>query len=63
MIEAPIRMYVTENDDGTATLSFKTPTTVFAPYADEGGAALAALSIQLDVLFTQIAADADKNMD
>lgn len=63
MIEAPIRMYVTENDDGTATLSYKTPTTVFAPYADEGGAALAALSIQLDVLFTQIAADAVKNMD
>lgn len=63
MIEAPISMYVTENDDGTAKLSYKTPTTVFAPYADEGGAALASLSIQLDVLFPKITADAGKNMD
>ncbi|PMX56079.1 hypothetical protein C1Y13_30015, partial [Pseudomonas sp. FW305-33] len=35
-IEAPIRFYVTENPDGTATLSYKTPGAVFAPYADEG---------------------------
>ena len=31
MIEAPIRLYVTENLDGTATPSYKTPTTVYAP--------------------------------
>ena len=37
MIEAPIRFYVTENEDGTATLSYKTPGFVFAPYFDEGG--------------------------
>jgi uncharacterized protein (DUF302 family) len=36
-IEAPIRIYVTENQDGTATLSYKKPSAVFAPYADEGG--------------------------
>jgi uncharacterized protein (DUF302 family) len=58
MIEAPIRMYVTENEDGTATLSYKTPTTVFTPYLDEGGTALALLSTQLDAIFAQIAADA-----
>ena len=31
MIEAPIRFYVTENTDGTATLSYKIPSHVFAP--------------------------------
>lgn len=36
-IEAPIRFYVTENMDGTATLSYKKPTFVFAPYFEEGG--------------------------
>lgn len=60
MIEAPIRMYVTENEDGTATISYKTPTTVFAPYADEGGAALAAIATQLDTLFAKVARDAER---
>lgn len=58
MIEAPIRMYVTENTDGTATLSYKTPTTVFAPYLEEGGAALARLAEDLDELFAKIVEDA-----
>jgi uncharacterized protein (DUF302 family) len=30
-IEAPIRFYVTENADGTADLSYKTPSFVIAP--------------------------------
>lgn len=55
MIEAPIRFYVTENGDGTATLSYKTPGHVFAPYEDEGGPALAALAGQLDGIFDRIA--------
>jgi uncharacterized protein (DUF302 family) len=55
MIEAPIRMYVTENPDGTATLSYKTPSHVFAPYLDEGGAVLADLATTLDAKFTAIA--------
>ena len=39
LIEAPpIRLYATENSDGSATLSYKTPTTAFAPYIAEGGA-------------------------
>ncbi len=55
MIEAPIRFYVTENPDGTATLSYKTPSAVFASYADEGGAELAAIAEELDAIFAAIA--------
>ncbi|SDZ99943.1 DUF302 domain-containing protein [Rubrimonas cliftonensis] len=58
MIEAPIRFYVTENADGTATLSYKTPSFVFAPYVDEGGAALASVGDELDAVFAAIAARA-----
>ena len=57
-IEAPIRFYVTENADGTATLSYKTPTSVFSPYFAEGGAALKALAAELDAIFGKIAANA-----
>ena len=60
-IEAPIRLYVTENEDGTATLSYKTPSAVFAPYADEGGADLAALASELDAIFAEIVAAAAAN--
>lgn len=55
MIEAPIRLYVTENPDGTATLSWKRPSTVFAPYLDEGGADLRLLAAELDGVFAAIA--------
>jgi uncharacterized protein (DUF302 family) len=55
MIEAPIRFYLTENADGTASLSYKRPSTVLAPYADEGGAALAAIAAELDARFEMIA--------
>ena len=44
MIEAPIRMYVTEDEGGTATLSYKTPSLVFAPYMEEGGSELGAIA-------------------
>jgi uncharacterized protein (DUF302 family) len=60
MIEAPIRFYVTEADDGTATLSYKTPSFVFAPYMDEGGAALADIAAALDERFAAIAAEASR---
>ena len=56
-IEAPIRFYITENDDGTATLSYKRPSSVFAPYID-GGDALDALASELDDVFAAIAAAA-----
>lgn len=60
MIEAPIRFYVTENADGTATLSYKMPSHVFQPYMVEGGAELAALAQDLDARFAAIAASATK---
>ena len=56
-IEAPIRFYITENADGTATLSYKTPSAVFAPYED-GGAKLRDLAAELDVIFDKIARQA-----
>ncbi|WP_295316198.1 DUF302 domain-containing protein [Roseobacter sp.] len=62
MIEAPVRFYVTEAEDGTATLSYKKPSFVFAPYVDEGGAALEALVRDLDARFELIAADATKQV-
>lgn len=58
MIEAPIRFYVTENDNGTATLSYKTPSHVFAPYMAEGGGQLRAIAGELDGIFAAIAARA-----
>jgi len=54
-IEAPIRIYVTEAADGTATLSYKMPSHVFAPYADEGGDTLRALAEELDAVFEDVA--------
>jgi len=53
-IEAPIRFYLTENADGTASLSYKTPSHVFGPYMQEGGAELEALAEELDGIFATI---------
>lgn len=60
MIEAPIRFYVTENVDGRATLSYKTPSFVFAPYFAEGGPELQGLAQQLDGIFASIAEQASR---
>ncbi|SLN57875.1 hypothetical protein ROJ8625_02902 [Roseivivax jejudonensis] len=57
MIEAPIRFYVTENADGTATLSYKRPSMVFAPYMAEAPE-LEPITADLDDLFATIAAAA-----
>lgn len=57
-IEAPIRIYITENPDGTTTLSYKKPSFLFEPYMDEGGADLKALAAELDALFASLAKDA-----
>lgn len=56
-IEAPIRFYITENADGTADLSYRTPSAVFAPYED-GGEALKTMAAELDAIFAKIAAGA-----
>lgn len=55
MIEAPIRFYLTEDDTGTATLSYKTPSFVFSPYMDEAGDDLGAAAAELDAIFLAIA--------
>jgi uncharacterized protein (DUF302 family) len=57
-IEAPIRFYLTENSNGTATLSYKKPSFVFAPYYDEDGPALKTLATELDAIFAKIASAA-----
>lgn len=62
-IEAPIRFYLTEDSDGTATLSYKTPSFVFAPYMDEGGEALSGLATELDQVFAEIAKAATERPD
>lgn len=53
MIEAPVRFYVTEEPDGTATLSWKTPSMVFAPYAQDGEG-VSAIAGELDARFLAI---------
>ncbi len=58
MIEAPIRFYVTEDAEGMATLSWKEPGFIFAPYLDEGGDALIEIARDLDRRFVAIAARA-----
>ena len=58
MIEAPIRFYVTEKADGTATLSYKTPSHVFAPYAQQGGEPLQEIATELDEKFQAVAESA-----
>jgi len=56
-VEAPLIFYITENADGTASLSYRAPTAVFAPY---GSAALDKMAGELDVIFAAIAAAATK---
>ncbi len=54
-VEAPLRLYLTENADGTATLSYKLPSVVFRPYFEDGGEALEALAAELDGILAAIA--------
>ena len=54
-IEAPIRIYIYENTDGTATITYKKPTSVFRPY---GSASLDKMAAELDVIFAKIVSDA-----
>ena len=49
--EAPIRIYVYENADGTATVSYRPPSVVFAPYRHEG---IQAVAKELDPIFKRI---------
>ena len=54
MIQAPIRVYVTENADGTATLSYELPSEVLAPYMEEAPE-LGAIAEELDAAFQAVA--------
>jgi uncharacterized protein (DUF302 family) len=54
-IEAPLRFYITENSNKTASLSYKTPTSVFAPYKIDD---LTKMAAELDTIFAAIARDA-----
>jgi uncharacterized protein (DUF302 family) len=49
--EAPIRIYLYENSDGTATVSYLPPSSVFAPYAHTEVKKVAA---ELDPIFKAI---------
>ena len=56
-IEAPIRFYLTENDDGTASLSYRLPSTVFGPYGSEE---LDGMARELDIIWEKIVEGATK---
>ncbi len=49
--EAPIRIYVYENADGTATVSYLPPSTVFAQYRNPD---VQAVATELDPIFKRI---------
>jgi len=49
--EAPIRIYVYENADGTATVSYLPPSAVFAPYRNPE---VQAIGTELDPIFKAI---------
>jgi uncharacterized protein (DUF302 family) len=59
-IEAPIRFYITETAEGKATLSYRTPGSVFAPYVETAGPDLKKVADELDPIFAKIAEDATK---
>lgn len=54
MIEAPVRIMVLEEADGTASLGYALPSTRFAPYMAEGGDTLRAAAAELDDVFEAI---------
>ncbi|MEJ6394870.1 DUF302 domain-containing protein [Gymnodinialimonas sp. 2305UL16-5] len=58
MIHAPIRLYVTENADGTASLSYILPSALLSPYAEPGETALLDAAAELDQIFAAIAVSA-----
>ena len=54
-IEAPVRLYIYENQDGTATISYVKPSDVFRPYSSPD---LDKMAGELDVIFERIVQDA-----
>ena len=56
-VEAPLIFYITENADGTASLSYRKPSAVFAPYGSDD---LDTMAAELDIIFAAIATAATK---
>ena len=56
-IEAPLRLYLTENADGTASLTYRLPSHTFGAYQVP---ALDAMGKELDQIVAKIVADAEK---
>ncbi len=54
-IEAPIRFYITERRDGSAKLTYKTPSAVFEPYMEKAEPELKEVARELDTIFAAIA--------
>jgi uncharacterized protein (DUF302 family) len=54
-IEAPLRIYVTENADATASLHYRAPSAVFAPYRHPE---VARIARELDATLARIVNDA-----
>ena len=54
-IEAPLRLYLSQNDDGTARLTYRAPSAVFGPY---GVDALDEMAAELDAIVEAIVAQA-----
>lgn len=54
-IEAPLRLYITENADGSTTLTYRMPSAVFAPYRNSD---LDEMAKELDEIFRNIVRDA-----
>ena len=57
-IEAPLRLYITEDPDGRTSVTWRSPSAVFAPY---GNADLVALARELDPIIEKIVRDAAGN--
>lgn len=57
-IEAPLRLYVTEDQNGRTSVTWRSPSAVFAPY---GSADLNALARELDPILEKIVRDAAGN--
>ena len=53
--EAPIRIYIYENPDGTATIMYRKPSAVFGPYSH---GELDAIGAELDPIFERVVAQA-----
>lgn len=54
-VEAPLRLYVTEDGNGKASVTWRAPSAVFAPY---GSVELNTLARELDPVFEKIVRDA-----